>query len=132
MTKPNERFASHPQRQQGLTTIALVAILAMVGFFAMIGIRLFPIYLEHFSVVKHLENVAKEADIKEKTDADIISTLQKRFGIDDVKNVTKEHVFIERDNRGAITLIAIEYEVRTPAVSNVEMVVSFVDEVKIN
>ena len=130
--KTNKRFASHPHRQNGMTAIAVVAILAMVGFFAMIAIRLFPIYLEHFSVVKHLENVAKEADINEKTDADILSTLNKRFGIDDVQNVSNENIFIERNNRGVISTLAIEYEVRTPAISNVDMVVSFVDEVKVD
>lgn len=131
MNRPNKRFESHPQRQRGLTAIALVAILAMIGFFAMIAIRLFPIYLEHFSVVSHLENVSKEAGIKEKSNGEILSTLKKRFGIDDVKNVTDENIFIEREKNGSMT-IAIEYEVRTPAVANVEMVVSFVDEVNLD
>lgn len=131
MNTQNKRFEGYPHRQQGLTAIALVLILAMIGFFAMIAIRLFPIYLEHFSVVKHLENVSKETGIKGKSDKDILDTLNKRFQIDDVKHVTNENVFIEREKGGAMT-IAIEYEVRTPAVANVEMVVSFVDEVEVN
>jgi hypothetical protein len=131
MNTQSKGFEAYPHRQQGITAIAMVAILAMVGFFAMIAIRLFPIYLEHFSVVKHLENVSKEAGIKEKTNAEILGTLDKRFQIDDVKHVTHENIFIEREKGGSM-IIAIEYEVRTPALANVEMVVSFVDEVDID
>jgi hypothetical protein len=131
MNNQNKRFEGLPHRQRGLTAIAMVLILAMAGFFAMIAIRLFPIYLEHFSVKKHLENVSKETGIKEKTNREILTTLDKRFQIDDVKHVTHENIFIEREKGGPMT-IAIEYEVRTPAVANVEMIVSFVDEVEID
>jgi len=125
------RFERHPHRQQGVTTIAVILILAMIGFFAMIAIRLFPVYMEHFSVTSHLKSLSEEAGITEKTNSEILNTLNKRFSIDDVKNVTDENVFIERNKDGSM-LIAIEYEVRTPALGNVDMVVSFVDEVKLD
>lgn len=131
MKKLSQRFERHPHRQQGLTAIAIVLILAMIAFFAMIAIRLFPVYMENFSVVSHLESLSEEADIEQKTNGEILSTLQKRFDIDDVKHVTGENVFIERNKDGSM-LIAIEYEVRTPAVANVDMVISFIDEVKID
>ncbi|MCF6338266.1 MAG: DUF4845 domain-containing protein [Gammaproteobacteria bacterium] len=131
MNKIIQPFERHPHRQQGLTAISVVLILAMIGFFATIAIRLFPIYMEHFSVVSHLESLTEEADITEKTNGEILSTLNKRFSIDDVKNVTDENIFIERNKDGSM-LIAIEYEVRTPALGNIDMVVSFVDEVELD
>jgi len=131
MNKTTQRFDRHPHRQQGLTAISVVLILAMIGFFAMIAIRLFPIYVEHFSVVSHLESLAEETGITKKTNGEILSTLNKRFSIDDVKNVTDENIFIERNKDGSM-LIAIEYEVRTPALGNIDMVVSFVDEVTLD
>ncbi|NOX92271.1 MAG: DUF4845 domain-containing protein, partial [Gammaproteobacteria bacterium] len=96
MYRTVRRFERHPHRQQGLTAIAVILILAMIGFFAMIAIRLFPIYVEHFSVASHLESLSEEAGITEKTNTEILSTLNKRFSIDDVKNVTNENIFIER------------------------------------
>jgi hypothetical protein len=131
MKKINQRFERHPHRQQGLTAIAIVAILAMIGFFAMIAIRLFPVYMEHFSVTSHLGGLAEEEGIKKKTNGEILSRLTKRFDIDDVKHVTRDNVFIERNKDGSM-IIAIEYEVRTPAVANVDMIVSFIDEVEID
>jgi hypothetical protein len=122
--------AQHPRHQKGMTGIAIAMILVLVAFFAMVVLRLFPIYLEHFSVTSHLKSLSNEAGMSEKTNSEIISTLRKRFEIDDVKNVTDEHIFVEREKGGSVT-VAVEYEVRTPAMSNVDMVVSFIDEVEL-
>jgi len=120
----------YPQRQRGITGIAIALILVMIAFFAMVAIRLFPVYMEHFNVVTHLNSLSEEVGASKKTNAEIVSTLEKRFGLDDVKHVTSDDIFIEREKGGLVT-VAIEYEVRTPALANVDMVVSFVDEVEL-
>ena len=127
----NQCFRGHrPQHQKGMTGIAMALILVLVAFFAMVLIRLFPIYMEHFSVTSHLKSLSNEVGMSKKTNSEIITTLRKRFSIDDVKNVTDEHIFVEREKGGSVT-VAVEYEVRTPAISNVDMVVSFVNEVEL-
>lgn len=123
-------FSQRPQHQKGMTGIAIALILVLIAFFAMVFIRLFPIYMEHFSVTSHLKTLSSESGASSKTNSEIISKLTKSFDIDDVKNVTKEHIFIEREKGGLVT-VAVEYEVRTPAISNIDMVVSFVDEVEL-
>jgi len=130
MKKISRRFERSPHRQQGLTAITIAVILVLIGFFAMLVIRLFPIYMEHFSVASHLKDLGQEGSMASKTNAEILSTLDKRFTIDDVKNVKRENIFIEREKGGPVT-VAIEYEVRTPALANVDMVVSFSDEVEL-
>ena len=119
-----------PRQQKGMTGIAMALILVLVAFFAMVVLRLFPIYMEHFSVTSHLNTLSKDVGASQKTNAEIISKLTKSFGIDDVKNVTRDHIFIEREKGGVVT-VAVEYEVRTAAISNVDMVVNFVDEVEL-
>jgi len=119
------------KRQKGMTAIAMVLVLGMVGFFAMVAIRLFPIYLEHFSVASHLNSLAEDASIKDKSNREILSTLKKRFDIDDVKNVKEENIFIEHNKNNSM-VIAVEYEVRTPVIGNIDMMVSFIDEVVVD
>ena len=119
------------KQQKGMTAIAMALILAMIGFFALLAIRLFPIYMEHFSVTSHLNSLAEDASIKGKSNKEILSTLKKRFDIDDVKNVKSENIFITR-NKDKSMLIEVEYEVRTPGIGNVDMVVSFLDEVVVD
>jgi len=120
---------SFGRRQQGITGLAMALILVMVAFIALIALRLVPIYIEHFSVSSHLTQLL--ADLRKSTmsDKEIIDTLEKRFDIDDVKHVTKDDITIDRD--GGPIKVKIEYEVRTPAMGNVDMVVSFYDEVEV-
>jgi len=117
--------------QRGVTGITMILIVALVAFFSLIAIRLFPIYLEHFKVSSHLQNLAAEEGVGKLSDNEIRKTLARRFDIDDVEHVRAEDIFIEHPDRNT-TIIAIEYEIRTPAFGNVDMVVSFVDEIEVN
>lgn len=118
-------------KQEGMTGIGIAIILGMIAFFVLIALRLFPIYMEHFSVTTHLENLAIDHSTREKTNGEVYKKLLTSFSIDDVDNVKREHIFIERHKGGGMT-VAVEYEVRTSGIGNVDMVVSFVDEVEIN
>lgn len=122
----NRSFGS---RQRGVTAIAMALILVLVAFFALIFIRLAPIYIEHFSVSSHLQRLAADIHTSELSDKEILDTLRKRFDIDDVDHVDDEDITIDRES-GPIK-ITIEYEVRTPALGNVDMIVSFYDEVTV-
>ena len=130
MTKVNNKNIRQLKHQQGLTAITMALILALVAFFALIVLRLFPVYMENFKVTSHLKQLASDSSTISKTDEDILNTLFKRFDIDDVTNVKRENVFIERPESGPM-VIAIEYEVRTPALGNVDMVVSFMEEAEV-
>ena len=125
------KISKQRKRQEGMTAIGIAIILGMIAFFALIAMRLFPIYMENFSVTTHLKNLATDSASKGKSDVEILGKLKRSFQIDDVKNVKDEHVFIERNKDGGV-VVAVEYEVRTSGVGNVDMVVKFSDEVEIN
>jgi hypothetical protein len=116
-------------KQRGITGIGIAIVIALVAFFALIAIRLFPIYMEHFSVASHLKDVANDPETKSYTDAQILDTLQKRFDIDDVTDVHPDDITI--DHTSSPMTISIDYEVRTHAMGNVDMVVSFSNKVDV-
>ena len=119
-----------PRQQQGITVITLVFVLVLVAFFTLILLRLAPIYIEHYKVVSHLENLAREAGVRKFTDKEVKDTLLKRYDIDDVDSVTVDDIFIERPDRSTL-ILAVEYEVRVRALGNVDMFVSFSDEAEV-
>lgn len=129
----NLKHAARPQMksQQGMTMISMAIILVMIGFIALIALRLFPVYLESFKVNSHLETLAATSTTRDMSNREIVQALQKRFSIDDISNVKAENIFVERSKDGDMS-IAIEYEVRTPGIGNVDMVVSFLKEVAVN
>ncbi|NOX76678.1 MAG: DUF4845 domain-containing protein [Gammaproteobacteria bacterium] len=119
-----------PSKQRGMTVIAMALVLGLVAFFANLTIKLFPIYMEHFNISSHLDSLASENSTVRKSDNEIFAMLKKRFDIDDVTHVANDDIFIERAQDGSVT-VAVEYEVRTNAFGNVDVVVSFSDEVEI-
>lgn len=125
------KISKHWKRQEGITGIGIAILLVIAAFFVLIAMRLFPVYVEHFSVTTHLENLAVDSDTKGKSDEEIWGKLKKTFEIDDVENVKDENLIVERHEGGSMT-IAIEYEVRTSGFGNVDFVVVFYDEVEVN
>ena len=118
-----------PHRQRGLTAISMVVVIVVVLFFALIAIRLVPVYLDNYKVSSHLHRLAADSNIATMSDKEIVQTLLKRLDLDDVDNVKEEDIFIEHGTKGRGSLVlAVEYEVRKPVMGNVDIVVSFVDE----
>jgi hypothetical protein len=117
------------QRQSGLTPVSIVVLLAIGAFFVMLALRLAPIYLENFKVSSHLEKLAKDPETKNMSDDEIIAKLLKRFDIDDVEHVTRDDILIEETESGLT--ISVDYEVRSPTIGNVDIVVSFADKADI-
>ena len=117
-------------QQSGLTAISIVVLLAIGAFFILLALRLAPIYLENFKVSSHLEKIAKEPETRSMSVDEIIEKLFKRFNIDDVEHVSQDDVTIEQSDDGGLT-IYVDYEVRTPTIGNVDMVVSFAEKAEI-
>ena len=112
----------HPlqRRQSGMTAIGLIILISFVGLFVYAGIRLLPVYLEYFSVLRAVEGLKSDADSGQKA---MQSALEKRFDIDDVKSVGWRDIEIRKEGTGWDVHIA--YDAETPFVGNIGFVVHF-------
>jgi Tfp pilus assembly major pilin PilA len=113
--------------QRGMTTISLAVLVMVIVFFATLGIKLFPVYLEHFNVVQSLKSL-KEEERTGLAVGEIISLLDKRFQINDVTSVKRENVKVAR--QGDKRSVTVAYEVRRPVIANIDLVVSFSDSIE--
>lgn len=118
-----ERKMNNINNQKGLTAISIVFILIVAGFAVLVFLRLLPIYMENFSVSSHVSKLNDDSALQQMSDDEILVTLRKRFGVDNVENVKDENVIINRD--GGNVSVEVDYEVRTPLLGNVEAVVVF-------
>jgi len=109
-------------RQKGITFVGFVMVLAIVGFFAYVAMRLVPIYIEYFAVKSAMTAVAAESGSAELQPGEIRNRLIKRFDVSYVTSVRPNDIRISRDRNPSIT---IAYEVRKPFISNVDVVVVF-------
>jgi Domain of unknown function (DUF4845) len=112
-------------RNRGITLIGFVILLAVLGFFAYIVMRLVPVYLEYFGVVKAMEQLKDEPGVAQKPVEQIRRDLSFKFdtGYVDAASIPPQAIQLKRDS-GAATL-RIAYEKRVPFLYNVDLLVTF-------
>ncbi len=110
-------------RQYGASILMWMIILGLGGTALVVGMRLVPIYLESYMVDEILEEVALESRGRERNKNQIWSSIYRRFTINNIKNIKKEH-FSYKKEKGK-TIISLTYEVRTKLVGNIDGILSF-------
>lgn len=111
------------RKQKGMTLLGFVVVLAVVGFFAYVAMRLFPMYSEYYSVRSALKGLANEPGIANQDPARIQDLFFRRLYISYSENVRKEHVKLRRADNG--WEMTVQYEVRRPLVGNLDVVGKF-------
>jgi len=116
----------YPQSQKGASVISLLFWGVFLALSVMIGLSLFPPYMEHMSVKRALTDLAK-TDIKAQSPRKIEDLLLRRFQVNNVKNVKAKDLDI--DKRDGKMYLSLAYEVRVHLISNIDAVLSFDDSV---
>jgi len=112
-----------PGKQQGMTLIGWVVTLAVLGFFALIAIRLVPVYIESYTVGSVLKDMASEGQLAGETKHALRETFGKRLSINEARHVSRKDLKIT-DVAGGHQLV-VDYEARVPLISNIDLVASF-------
>jgi Domain of unknown function (DUF4845) len=118
-----------PKPQQGYTFITLVFILGLIAFFALLIMKVGPIYLDHSKVVNALAAIEKLTDVETLSESEIRSTLGKRFDLNYVYDVKPEEVKISK--RGNYLKVEAKYEVVQKIAGNLSVLVEFDDVIEV-
>ncbi len=116
-------------RQRGMTPIGWVLVFLLIAFFALIALKLVPIYLQSFSVGSVISDLKDEPGIGAMTSREITSLVTKRLDVNMVTGVNAEDIYVER--LGSTKKIIADYEVREGMLGNVDVVVSFKKSVEV-
>ncbi|WP_245593946.1 DUF4845 domain-containing protein [Arenimonas metalli] len=100
-------------------------VLVVVGFFALVAMKLFPMYTEFHNMKAAVNAYAAEPNSANKTTAQAWAELDRRFGIAYVESVERQDVKIERAAQGRGMQIKVAYEVRKPLMFNLDVVGKF-------
>lgn len=109
--------------QRGITLIGFIMVLAVVGVFAYMGMKLVPMYSEYYSVKRSLAALASEPGAANMDTFRLRESLSRRFDTSYVESVKPEDVKIVRKDSNAI--LTAEYEVRKPLIANIDVVGRF-------
>jgi Tfp pilus assembly protein PilE len=111
------------QRQQGMTFIGLLCILAMAGIIVYAGIRLVPVYLNYMNIVKTMEATASEVKDDNPNPEAIRNSLERHWEVTTISAVDYKDVEITKGENGVSLHVA--YDDSEPFIANVSLAVHF-------
>ena len=109
--------------QRGMTLIGFIIVLAVVGIFAYVAMKLVPMYSEYYAVKSALKGLQQEPGIANRDPAKIQDLFFRRLYISYAENVKPANVKIARKDAGY--LMTVDYEVRKPLIANLDVVGKF-------
>ena len=112
------------RKQQGITFLSFVIVLAVVGFFLYIGMRLFPVYTEFYSANNDIKKTLQAPGAKKKGIQEIRNEIRPRFQISYVDTVNPDKD-IKMITVGNVKKVQLKYEVRKPLLYNLDFVAMF-------
>jgi Tfp pilus assembly major pilin PilA len=115
--------------QKGMTAIGWLLVLGLIAFFALITLRLVPLYLEYSKVASVLESLQNEPGITNQSRSEIVSLVTRRFDVNDVREVDPRIIKVSKEN--GILTVSIDYERRQHLMGNVDVVATFDKKVEV-
>lgn len=109
-------------RQRGMTLIGFLLLLSAVVFVAYIGMKMFPIYYQHYNIVSAMKDLAAESGSARYSEGRLRDLLQRRLSVNYVRNFSADEIQLVKSPQPQLVL---DYEVREGLLGNVDVVVSF-------
>ena len=116
-------------RQRGVTAIGWVIILMLIGFFALITLKLVPLYLNSFKADAAMNYIGKQPAIGKKSKREVIQMLLRNLDINDFavfdERNYKEHVTIKKLKGKKMKTLRVKYEGRSALFGDLAIVLSY-------
>jgi hypothetical protein len=110
---------------KGITLIGFVIVLCVLGFFAYLAMRLIPMYVEYFGVVKAMEQVRSDPASAQRSVEEIRRDLRFRFDSQYVDNDSVPPAAIQLIRQSGGSTLRIAYEKRVSFLYNLDLVGKF-------
>jgi len=110
-------------KQRGMSPVAWIAVLLVVGFFAYFGVKVIPAYFNYYSLINVVEGVKDDRTLRDASVGKLRGTLRKRLRLNDIDDLGDDAVQIQR--RGGQIEVVIDYREREPFMANIDLLIEF-------
>lgn len=110
-------------KQQGMTFIGLVLVIAAVIFIAVIVMKLVPAYIEFSSVKNAIKYVANQDAFATMSKKEIVNAFDKSASTGYITVIKGSDLIIEKNDTGNV--VTAEYQVTIPIVANASVLLDF-------
>lgn len=121
-------------KQNGMTMISWMVVLAFLGVIATSALNIIPSYLNFFSARSILEGVKDDSSIKGKAPTSIKSFINKRFSMNGLQQLSSKKALTFRSRNasdGGGVKVILHYEDRGRIMGNLFFVTVFDHEVEL-
>lgn len=116
-------------RQRGITLSGLIYSCIIIGFMAVVAMKLFPLYNEKTKVTFALEKVASTAGSASRSKMELVKSIMRQFEVSDVDRWRTEEfaklLKIERKKGSKIKTMSLDYEIRGPLFGELDVVLKY-------
>jgi hypothetical protein len=114
------------QHQKGASLWMIMLIVAILGFGAIFGLKLIPMYLQWWKVEKAVAG-ALQSGVGSASKREIITTIVRRLDIDGIYHMTEANLtqFMTIQKKGSRVRVEIDYDQKDALIGNVFLVTHF-------
>ncbi|MDG1581695.1 DUF4845 domain-containing protein [Pseudomonas sp. GOM6] len=116
--------------QKGMSMLGWMVVLALVAFFASTGFKMFPHYMDYWSLEKAIMSVETDRALDINTVQDFYSHVSKSMQINSIRDLDLKEI-LDIKTEGGDFLVHLKYEKREPLIENLDLVANFDKEFRI-
>jgi hypothetical protein len=115
--------------QRGLGLIGMIFLLALIGFVALVTIKVVPLYLNQMTLKRDLNEVATQVNSSgsEIDIGELRRDIEKRFDIDYITQIEARDIKVSSTEKGV--MMGYDYEARANLFANVFVVIHFKEDI---
>ncbi|MFD1699983.1 DUF4845 domain-containing protein [Halopseudomonas phragmitis] len=111
--------------QKGMSFFGWLAVIALIVFGLVIAAKLIPIYMDHFALRKIVTSVNDDPSLSINSLRDMHSHISRGMQINSIRDIRMDDaVNVTASGTDAYTVV-IKYEVRSPLLKTVDLLVHF-------
>ena len=111
--------------QRGISFWSILAIAFVAGFFLLLLIKLFPVYMVDMNVSSSITSLAKEPGAADLSNIELKTKLRKRFEINDVDRSIDINKTLSFESDAGKRIVRISYDSVTPIFNNIFVLIEF-------
>ena len=119
------------QQQRGLSFFGLLIILGLIAFFALVTIKVVPLYLENGAINAAFDKMAETSGIGKKGKQAMIQRIKNQFDIEDVKSIGRDDINVDKSEDGKNWIVWTKYEGRAHLFANIGVYTKFEKSVEV-
>ena len=124
----NTKLNALPRQQRGLSKIGLVLMLVVLVSGLTLALKVLPVYIDHNFVRGVAENILESGRASSMTQAELREEIAASMRVNNIRGFDLDSITSSRSS-GAST-ISITYERRIPIVANIDIILSFDDQIQ--